>query len=62
MAKTEKNKEIIKLRSLKKRFGVGDAENFALNGVDLSVKKGGFIIIRSYSLPLKSMKSLATTS
>lgn len=45
MAKTEKNKEIIKLRSLKKRFGVGDAENFALNGVDLSVKKGEFIII-----------------
>ncbi|MDO4901952.1 MAG: ABC transporter ATP-binding protein [bacterium] len=43
MAKTEK--EILKLRNLKKRFGVGDAENFALNGVDLSVKKGEFIII-----------------
>ena len=45
MAKTEKNKEIIKLRDLKKRFGVGDAENYALNGVDLSVKQGEFIII-----------------
>lgn len=43
MAKTEK--EILKLRNLKKRFGVGDAENYALNGVDLSIKKGEFIII-----------------
>lgn len=43
MAKTEK--DIIKLRGLKKRFGIGDAENFALNGVDLTVKKGEFIII-----------------
>ena len=43
MAKNET--EILKLRNLKKRFGVGDAENYALNGVDLSVKKGEFIII-----------------
>jgi putative ABC transport system ATP-binding protein len=38
-------KEILKLRNLKKRFGVGDAENYALNGVDLSIKQGEFIII-----------------
>lgn len=43
MAKNEK--EILKLRNLKKRFGIGDAENYALNGVDLSIKKGEFIII-----------------
>ena len=43
MAKNEK--EIVKLRNLKKRFGVGDAENYALNGVNLSIKKGEFIII-----------------
>lgn len=43
MAKAEK--EILKLQNLKKRFGVGDAENYALNGVDLTIKKGEFIII-----------------
>ena len=43
MAKNEN--EIVKLRNLKKRFGVGDAENYALNGVDLSIKQGEFIII-----------------
>ena len=45
MAKNEKPKEIIKLRALKKRFGVGDAENYALDGIDLTVKQGEFIII-----------------
>ena len=43
MAKS--GKEILKLKNLKKRFGVGDAEHFALDGVDLSIKKGEFIII-----------------
>ena len=43
MAKNEK--EIVRLRNLKKRFGVGDAENYALNGVNLSIKQGEFIII-----------------
>lgn len=43
MAKS--SKEILKLKNLKKRFGVGDAEHFALDGVDLSIKKGEFIII-----------------
>ena len=36
---------VIQLRDLKKRFGVGDAEHYALDGVDLTVKKGEFIAI-----------------
>lgn len=36
---------VIELIDLKKRFGVGDAEHFALDGVDLTVKKGEFIAI-----------------
>jgi putative ABC transport system ATP-binding protein len=42
-AKTKK--PVIKLSGLKKRFGVGDAETFALDGVDLTVKKGEFIAV-----------------
>ena len=44
MAKTA-SKTVIELKALKKRFGVGDAEHYALNGVDLTVKKGEFIAI-----------------
>ncbi len=36
---------VINLKGLKKRFGIGDAELFALNGVDLTIKKGEFIAI-----------------
>lgn len=36
---------VIELKDLKKRFGVGDAEHFALNGIDLTVEKGEFIAI-----------------
>lgn len=36
---------VIQLTSLKKRFGIGDAEHFALDGVDLTVQKGEFIAI-----------------
>jgi putative ABC transport system ATP-binding protein len=36
---------VILLKDLKKRFGVGDAENFALNGINLTIKKGEFIAI-----------------
>lgn len=36
---------VIELRDLKKRFGVGDAEHFALDGVDLTVEKGEFIAV-----------------
>jgi putative ABC transport system ATP-binding protein len=43
-AKTAK-KPVIQLTDLKKRFGVGDAEHYALDGVDLTVQKGEFIAI-----------------
>lgn len=36
---------VIELKDLRRRFGVGDAEHFALNGVDLTVNKGEFIAI-----------------
>ena len=36
---------IIKLRDLKKRFGVGDAETYVLNGINLDIKRGEFIAI-----------------
>jgi putative ABC transport system ATP-binding protein len=44
MAITTKN-PIIKLRDLEKRYGIGDAEIFALNGVNLTIKKGEFVAI-----------------
>lgn len=40
-----KNTPVIELRALKKRFGIGDAEHYALNGIDLTIKKGEFIAI-----------------
>ena len=40
-----KKTPVIQLNGLKKRFGVGDAEHFALDGVDLTVEKGEFIAI-----------------
>ncbi len=36
---------VIVLRQLKKRFGIGDAEHYALDGVDLTIQKGEFIAI-----------------
>lgn len=36
---------VIELKGLKRRFGVGDAEHFALDGVDLTIKRGEFIAI-----------------
>jgi len=36
---------VIKLTALQKRFGIGDAECTALNGVDLTIEKGEFIAI-----------------
>ena len=36
---------VIELHDLKKRFGIGDAEHFALDGMDLTIKKGEFIAI-----------------
>ena len=38
-------KPVIELRGLKKRFGVGNAENFALGGIDLTINQGEFIAI-----------------
>lgn len=42
---TKKETPVIVLKNLKKRFGVGDAAHYALNGIDLTVKKGEFIAI-----------------
>lgn len=36
---------MIKLEGLTKRYGYGDAENFALKDVDLEIKKGEFIMV-----------------
>lgn len=36
---------VIRLKDLRKRFGIGDAENFVLNGIDLTIKKGEFVAI-----------------
>jgi putative ABC transport system ATP-binding protein len=44
MSKTA-NTPVIELRALKKRFGIGDAEHFALDGIDLKVQKGEFIAV-----------------
>ena len=45
MSAKSASKPVIKLVDLKKQFGVGDAEHYALNGVDLTVNKGEFIAI-----------------
>jgi putative ABC transport system ATP-binding protein len=45
MAQSASKTPVIELRSLKKRFGEGDAQHYALNGVDLTVEKGEFIAI-----------------
>lgn len=36
---------VIELHDLKKRFGIGDAEHFALDGMDLTIERGEFIAI-----------------
>jgi putative ABC transport system ATP-binding protein len=36
---------VIELHDLKKRFGIGDAEHYALDGMDLTIEKGEFIAI-----------------
>ena len=45
MPKLADKPPVIQLNGLKKRFGVGDAEHYALDGVDLTVQKGEFIAI-----------------
>lgn len=44
MAK-EKLPPVIEIKNLTKRYGVGDAEQQALNGVNLTIEKGEFITI-----------------
>lgn len=36
---------VIRLHDLQKRFGIGDAEIFALNSIDLTINKGEFVAI-----------------
>ena len=36
---------VITLKNLKKRFGLGDAEHFAIDGIDLIIEKGEFVAI-----------------
>lgn len=40
-----KNTPVIVLKDLKKRFGIGYAEHWALDGVNLTIQKGEFIAI-----------------
>lgn len=40
-----KTPPVIVLKQLKKRFGIGDAEHYALDGIDLTIEKGEFIAI-----------------
>jgi putative ABC transport system ATP-binding protein len=44
MAK-KKNEPVIELKGLSKRYGVGDAEHYALDEVDLTIEPGEFITI-----------------
>lgn len=45
MAKTASPPPVIVLKDLHKRFGIGDAEHFAIDGIDLTIQKGEFIAI-----------------
>lgn len=40
-----KTPPVIVLKDLKKRFGIGAAEHYAIDGIDLTIKKGEFIAI-----------------
>jgi putative ABC transport system ATP-binding protein len=42
---TEETPAVINLISLKKRFGLGDAEHYAIDGINLTIEKGEFIAI-----------------
>ena len=45
MSQKPKQPPVIELRDLKKRFGIGDAEHYALDGVDLVINSGEFIAV-----------------
>jgi len=36
---------VIRLRGLQKRFGIGDAENLAINGINLTINRGEFVAV-----------------
>lgn len=40
-----KSVPVIALKNLRKRFGVGDAEHFAIDGIDLTIEPGEFVAI-----------------
>lgn len=40
-----KTEPVIVLKDLKKRFGIGNAEHYAISGIDLIIRKGEFIAI-----------------
>jgi len=41
----QENETIIELKSISKRYGLGDAESYALHNFDLTVKRGEFIMV-----------------
>lgn len=43
--KNQQEAPVIELRQLKKSFGIGDAEHYAIDGVNLTIQKGEFIAI-----------------
>lgn len=45
----ENKKTIIEFKNIVKTYGVGDAQTYALNGVDLSIKEGEFVAIMGAS-------------
>ena len=45
----QSNKTIIEFKNIAKTYGVGDAQTYALNGVDLSIKEGEFVAIMGAS-------------
>jgi putative ABC transport system ATP-binding protein len=44
-SKTPKAEPVIELKDLRKSFGIGDAEHYAIDGIDLTIRKGEFIAI-----------------
>lgn len=42
---TESQPPVIVLKDLRKRFGVGNAEHYAIDGIDLTIQRGEFIAI-----------------
>ena len=45
MTQSTSEPPVIVLKDLKKRFGIGESEHYALDGIDLTIQKGEFIAI-----------------